>query len=233
MKNKALILAGDHWHDPQICFDSLGQDLAAEGVEAETTRDYAAFGRYMLRDKQLFILHRDGVEFPKGEDQPSEPWMRLYQEEVIENFVLRGGGFLAFHNSGWGYPWQGAYRRVLGGYYIGHPPMAPFNVLVVNPDHPITKGVQAFTITDEQHWLWFDYDRVTLLLVNQGQDGRQSAAGWAYEYGSGRVVFLANGHTPEAHAHPEFTRLKRNAIRWLLRIGEQVASNDQPPQPSG
>ena len=129
MKNKALILAGDHWHDPQICFDSLGQNLAAEGVEAETTRDYAAFGRYMLRDKQLFILHRDGVEFPKGEDQPSEPWMRLYQEEVIENFVLRGGGFLAFHNSGWGYPWQGAYRRVLGGYYIGHPPMAAFNVL--------------------------------------------------------------------------------------------------------
>jgi len=73
MKNKALILAGDHWHDPQICFDSLGQDLAAEGVEAETTRDYEAFGRYMLRDKQLFILHRDGVEFPKAKTSPPNP----------------------------------------------------------------------------------------------------------------------------------------------------------------
>jgi hypothetical protein len=30
------------------------------------------------------------------------------------------------------------------------------------------------------------------------------------------VVFLANGHTPEAHAHPQFMRLKKNAIHWLV-----------------
>lgn len=222
VKHKALILAGDHWHTPAVAVDGIGPDLAAEDVQFNSTIDYLGFGKAMLEGFQLFILHRDGLEFPNGMERASEPWMRSFQEDAIENFVLSGGGFLAFHNAGWGYPWQGAYRRVLGGYYIGHPPMAEFNVNVVAPDHPITRGVQSFSIVDEQHWLWFDYDRVELLLVNQGQDGRQSAAGWAYEYGKGRVVFLANGHTAEIHRHPQFIRLKRNAIRWILRMDEMT-----------
>jgi hypothetical protein len=223
VKHKALILGRDHWHELAVAVDGIGPDLAAEEVDFESTSDYAGFGKTMLQGFQMFILHRDGLEFPHGLNQPSEPWMRPFQEDAIENFVLSGGGFMAFHNAGWGYPWQGAYRRVLGGYYIGHPPLAEFNVQVMASDHPITRGVQNFAIADEQHWLWFDYDRVELLLISQGQDGRQSAAGWAYEYGKGRVVFLANGHTAEIHRHPQFIRLKRNAIRWILRIDEHPA----------
>ena len=105
----------------------------------------------------------------------------------------------------------------MGGHYIGHPPIEAFAVTVVNHEHPITAGVANYVIEGEQHMLWFDYDRVTLLLTNQGSDGRQSAAGWAYEYGLGRVAFLGNGHTQEAHAHPEFMKLKQNTARWLQR----------------
>lgn len=106
---------------------------------------------------------------------------------------------------------------MLDGYYIGHPPFAQFHVAVVNHAHPVTQDVQSFEIEDEQHWLWFNYDRVALLLVNQGQDCRQSAAGWAYDCGQGQVVFLANGHTLEVHQHSEFVKLKRNAITRLSR----------------
>jgi hypothetical protein len=225
MDKQALILAGDRWHPAAVAEDGVGPDLAAEGVAFSVTSNCTGLGASMLQRCRLFILHRDGLDFPHGYEQPSEPWMRSYQEDAIENFVLGGGGFLAFHNAGWGYPWQGAYRRVLGGYYIGHPPIAEFMVSVTDPSHPVTQGVESFTILDEQHWLWFDYDRVDLLLISQGVDGRQSAAGWAYEYGLGRVVFLANGHTAEIHRHPQFVRLKRNAIRWLYRIGERVVDN--------
>jgi type 1 glutamine amidotransferase len=69
---------------------------------------------------------------------------------------------------------------------------------------------------DEQHFLWFDHDRVEMLLVSQDQDGRQSVAGWAYEYGNGRVACLANGHTLEILQHPTYQKLLRNAALWLL-----------------
>ena len=80
---------------------------------------------------------------------------------------------MPLHNAGWAYPWKGGYRRTMGGYYVGHPAIAKFKVEVVNKNHPITAGVESYEIVDEQHFLWFDYDRVEVLLVSQGQDGRQ------------------------------------------------------------
>jgi type 1 glutamine amidotransferase len=215
-KFSAFFLAGDHYHDPQIAFDGVVPILEAAGAAAQTTSDYTLLNHANLVGKHLLVLHRDGMLFPNGINQPAVRWMTRDQETAIEDFVLAGGSFLALHNSGWDYPFDGPYRRVLGGYYLTHPAIARFQVRVVDPAHPVTQGVENYEIEDEQHWLWWDYDRVTLLLTNHGADGRQSAAGWAYQHGKGRVVFLANGHTAQAHTQPQFMRLKENAIRWLL-----------------
>lgn len=214
---KALILAGDNYHKPEHAFEGVEPILKNEDIEVECTTNFADFGKEMLTDKELFVILRDGIKFPKGRKAESVAWMQPNQEEAIEQFVLNGGGFLALHNSGWGYPWKGGYRRTLGGYYIGHPAIAEFRVEVVNRKHPITKDIESYKITDEQHFIYFDYDRVEVLLVSQGQDGRQSAAGWAYEYGKGRVVYFANGHTLEVLQHLTFQKLLRKAALWLLR----------------
>ena len=214
---KALILAGDNYHDANDAFEGVGSVLRNEGVEVECTSDFAAFGEEMLADKDLFVILRDGIEFADGREGERVAWMQPIQETAIEQFVLKGGGFMPLHNSGWGYPWNGGYRRTLAGYYVGHPAIAKFKVEVVNRSHPVTAGVESYEIVDEQHFLWFDYDRVEVLLVSQGEDGRQSAAGWAYEYGKGRVVYLADGHTLEILQHSTYQRLLRNAALWLLR----------------
>jgi type 1 glutamine amidotransferase len=211
----ALILAGDHAHDPKHAFEGVGAALERENIEVACTTDFAALDQGMLQDKALFVLLRDGIEFPNGRGSEPEVWMHPHQEDAIEEFVLGGGGFLALHNAGWRYPWKGGYRRTLGGYYIGHPRRATFHVEVVNTTHPVTDSVTSYDIEDEQHWLHWDYDRVTPLLVSQGQDGRQSVSGWAYEYGQGRVVYLPQGHTLEALVHPMVQQLLRNATRWL------------------
>jgi len=214
---KALILAGDHFHQAEDAFEGVGFVLKSEGFEVDCTADFAAIGRETLADKNIFVIHRDGIEFPNGREAGPVAWMRPEQEEAIEQFVLKGGNFLALHNAGWGYPWKDGYRRTLGGYYIGHPPIASFRVEVVNREHPVTAGVESYDIEDEQHWLHCDYNRVEILLISQGQDGRQSVSGWAYEYGKGRVVYLPHGHTLEVIRHPMFQKLLHNAVRWLNR----------------
>lgn len=214
---RAVLLAGDHNHNPEHAFEGVGSVILAEGLELVCTTDYAGLGRATLDGARMLVIHRDGIECAEGEELPRVPWMRPEQEDAIEQFVLGGGAFLALHNAGWGYPFQGGYRRTLGGYYIGHPPFARFTVEVVNTEHPVTAGVQSYEIEDEQHWLYWDYDRVTPLLVSRGRDGRQSVSGWAYTYGQGRVVYLPHGHTLEAIRHPMFQALLRNATRWALR----------------
>jgi type 1 glutamine amidotransferase len=214
---RALILAGDHHHVAEHAFQGVGEVLEAEGVSVECTADYAAPDAELLADVDLLVILRDGIEWRDGRRDQPYAWMEPHQEEAIEALVLGGGGFLALHNAGWAYPWQGAYRRTLGGYWIGHPPMAEFTVHVVNQAHPITDGVESYRIVDEQHWLHWDYERVTPLLISQGQDGRGSVSGWAYEYGQGRVAYLPHGHTLEVLRHPSNVKLMRNAARWLLR----------------
>jgi len=214
---RALILSGDYYHKAEDAFEGVGGVLKDLGMDVFTTADYASLGRQSLSDKDLLVILRDGVERTPGAPDQSFAWMQPEQEQAIEEFVLQGGAFLALHNAGWGYPWKDGYRRTLGGYYIGHPPMAKFHVEVVNKRHPVTAGVESYDIVDEQHLLYFDYDRVEVLLVSQGEDGRQSVAGWAYEYGRGRVVYLPHGHNLEIVRHPAFQRLLHNAARWLLR----------------
>ena len=94
---KALILAGDHFHDPQHAFDGIGAAMEKENIEVTCTTNFAALDQGMLQDKALFVLLRDGIEFPNGRGSKPTVWMQPHQEDAIENFVLGGGGFLALH----------------------------------------------------------------------------------------------------------------------------------------
>jgi type 1 glutamine amidotransferase len=47
--------------------------------------------------------------------------------------------------------------------------------------------------------------------------GTTSISGWAHEYGKGRVVFTAMGHTNDVMWHPEYFKIQQNAVRWLLK----------------
>ena len=217
-KPTAILLGGDRYHHAEEAFAGVGPALEATGLTVEYTTDPTLIDADHLSGKRLLCILRDGMAWSEGHEKPCEVWMRPHQEHAIEEFVAAGGAFIPLHNAGWAYPWktENGYRHVMGGYFQGHPAVLPFDVKVVNPDHPITQGVEDYEITDEQHFLWFDYDRVDLLLKSQGRDGRESAAGWAYTYGQGRVAYLANGHTLDILQHPMVQRLLYNAARWVV-----------------
>jgi len=213
----AVMLAGDRSHNAEEAFSGVGPILEAAGLEAELTTDFASIDADKLAGKKLLVFHRDGMEWPNGHDEPSKRWMKPHQEEAIESFVQGGGSFLVLHNSAWGYPHEDGYRRTVGGYYMFHPPYQEFDVRIVDPNHPITQGVTDYTIEDEQHFLWFDYDRVHVLSTSIARDGRESVAGFCHEYGDGRVAYLGHGHRLSTLQHPMARKLMTNAINWLLR----------------
>lgn len=213
----SVMLAGDRYHDAKEAFAGVGPVLKAAGLDTEFTDEFASIDADKLVGKKLLVFHRDGMQWPNGHDAPPERWMQPHQEEAIEKFVQGGGSFLVLHNSAWNYPWDGAYRRTVGGYFQFHPPFQDFDVKVVDTGHPITQGVTDYEIEDEQHFLWFDYDRVHLFTKSRGKDGRESAAGFCHEYGDGRVAYLGHGHKLSSLQHPMAQKLMSNAVKWLLR----------------
>jgi hypothetical protein len=147
------------------------------------------------------------------------------QGKAIRDYVRAGNGLYAYHQCGYTSLYSKNYREVMGGSTLGHPPLRPFKVKVLNPEHPITQGVQDFMVNDEQHFLTYDKDPKYLILQSEnidglthGKHGATAPGGWAYDYGKGRVVYTSVGHTIHALWNPEYLKIQKNAVRWLLRM---------------
>jgi type 1 glutamine amidotransferase len=171
-----------------------------------------------------YTAYEANLENPDQFSKPKpETWMTEEQGAAIKEFVASGRGFYALHNCSHISLGSKNYRDVMGGAYIGHPPLRPFRVSSVR-DHPITQGIRPFIVNDEQHYVEYDKDRKHVILESENVDGLgyqkygpKAIAGWAYDYEQGRVVFTAVGHTIHAMWVPEYLEVQKRSIRWLLK----------------
>jgi type 1 glutamine amidotransferase len=215
---RALALIGDRYHSPVYIRDGLAPAFLRENIPVTFLENVAALNAGTLKDYQLLVILRDGMNWPGGYDKPYVQWMTEDQQQAIWDFVQAGGGFLPLHNAQGIYPPGGLYYKLLGGDYGGHPEPYVFTIRVENKNHPITAGVEDFEIFDEQHMVKYYLDQEHLLLRSISRANKAAAAGWWREVGKGRLCYLAPGHTPEALGHPMMQRLLRNAMRWCLRL---------------
>ena len=213
---RALALIGDRVHDPAQIEENLTRAFSEAGVAVRFAFDVRALSSENLEQVHIFCILRDGVHWPEGIDTHSE-WMTPAQEKAIVGFVANGGALLGLHNCLGLYPMGRPYLELLGGTYNGHGPLERFRVKVHDTDHPIARGVESFEVADEQHTPVPNLDKVHIFLKSYSEEGVEAAAGWAREFGKGRVCHLANGHTRDSLAHPMVQLLLRNAIDWCLK----------------
>jgi type 1 glutamine amidotransferase len=250
-KSTAFALIGDRYHNSDYIRTGLGKTLGKDlGLTIDFRDEVNLLNPEILHGYKLLIVFRDGMTWPDGypdessnaafahlassrivSDPPlpkwgGQPhyWITPEQGKAVKEFAAGGGGVLFYHNVTYISPHNDDFRDVLGAVTQQHPPIRPFKVKVVNKDHPITRGVNDFVVTDEQHFMTYQKDPKYLLLQSVNEDGiafkdlgTSSAAGWAYDYGKGRVCYLAPGHLLVDLWNPEFEKLQKNAVRWLLR----------------
>jgi type 1 glutamine amidotransferase len=257
---RTLALIGDRYHNTAYVRTGLDRVFGELGLTIDYTANYDNLSQNLLAHYQLFVCLRDDMIWPGGysgpnhdphqdflenpEDFPPEKpvsWITEEQAKAVKDFVSAGNGFYSLHNNAFVSRSSKNFRDVQGGVALGHPPLRPFKVRIVNKDHPVTQGVQDFMVTDEQEYTIYDKDPKNILLRGENIDGfvfdrptfqdeaskganaqqnlgTVSISGWAHEYGKGRVVFTALGHTIDAMWQPEHYKLQKNAVRWLLRI---------------
>jgi len=243
-KLRALALIGDRYHNPDYIHIALEKVFGPLGIKTDYTIDYTSIASSLLKSYDLFLILRDGMIWPQGYLGPdaytayeqgvenksefpapkSVPWITEEQAQAIQEFVNNGKGFYALHNSSNISVYSKTYRELMGGAYIGHPTLRPFKVRITNHNHPITNGIQDFMVTDEQHYVAYDKDPKYILAESENVDGldyegrgTKSPAAWAYEYGKGRLVFTAVGHTIHALWVPQHLELQKRAVEWLVR----------------
>src|SRR3954447_693560 len=239
----AFALAGDRYHNIDYIRTALGKTLVKDlGISIDFTDELSLLTASNLKPYKLLIMLRDGMVWPAGYeagggrgpivsdpplskfDQTPVYWITGEQGRAVKDFVQSGGAALFYHNVTYISPHNQDFRDVLGAVTGEHPPLRPFKVKIVNKEHPITRGVKDFVVTDEQHFVKYDKDPKHVLMESVNEDGltwrdagASSVAGWAYDYGKGRVCYLAPGHVITALWNPEYEKIQKNAVKWLLR----------------
>ena len=254
-KTTAFALIGDRFHNSDYIRTALGKTLVREArLSIDFSDDVTLLSAETLKHYRMVIIFRDGKIWPDGYpdwgqypgylpgssseiisdppllkiDAKPQMWMKPAQGKVVREFVEDGGCAFFYHNSSHISISNKYYRDVEGAIYTGHPPVRPFKVKIVNKNHPITRDVNDFIVTDEQHYVKYDKESKYILMRSENEDGLKYSgsigdqgtsceAGWAYEYGKGRVCFMAPGHMISVLWNSEYKKLQKNAIKWLLK----------------
>jgi type 1 glutamine amidotransferase len=250
-KATAFALIGDRYHNSDYIRVGLGRTIARDlDVSIDFCDETKMLTAETLDGYKLLIVLRDGMIWPDGYpdentnaawvstgrpplvSEPAVPktatksqfWIKPDQGKAVRGFVENGGAALFLHNTTHVGLTDPDFRHVLGAAYTGHPPIRTFKVKVKDAKHPITKGVQDFVVTDEQHYMQYDKDQKNVLLETVNENGltyrtfgATAPGGWAYDYGKGRVCYLSPGHLLTVLWNPEYVKLQHNAVRWLMR----------------
>lgn len=144
------------------------------------------------------------------------------QEQGLTGFVRQGGGLLGVHGANAGLAQYKEYTEMIGSEFIGHDPLAPFEVeTVAGIDDALPRLSKTFRIADEcynlkihteaplryfQHGLW-RLDRKPL--------------GYLRDYGEGRVFYTALGHDKRAFGHPDFQDQLLKGLRYACGMKDK------------
>jgi len=202
-KIKLLLLSGGKIHD----FKGRGQVIrkALEDVEGQDVDyiedDLSIFKSAKLNSYNLIVFY-----YTLGN-------LSSTQKNGLLNFVAKGKGFVGIHSAADSFRDCPEYRAMIGGHFVTHPKLREYQVSVRDSQHPITKDLSEFTVTDEQYIL--DYDPRVHILCSALWEGRAVPVAWTKGWGKGRVFYLALGHNPAACQDKIFQLLLQRGIFWV------------------
>jgi type 1 glutamine amidotransferase len=158
------------------------------------------------------------------------PAIKPAQQKAFAALLHRGIGVVSLHhNMGAHQDWD-EFTEIIGGKFVveeceiagqKHAKSTwshdeDMKVMVVDKEHPITKGLKDFEIHDETYGNYYTAPDVRVLLKTDHPKNDPELA-WAKEYGRSRVFYLMLGHDSKAWAHPDYGKLLLRGIRWAAR----------------
>jgi len=132
---------------------------------------------------------------------------------TFEDFVREGGGVLAIHSATASFKQSSRYFEILGGRFVGHGKVAPFDVKpVTGPNEPFS-GIGGFQIRDEIYL--HDIEPDICVHFETSYQGAPVPVVWTYHYGAGRVCYAMLGHGSGALKNPTYQEILTRGLGWV------------------
>jgi type 1 glutamine amidotransferase len=221
---------------------SKARALILTGANNHAWKDTTAFLKKVLEESGYFEV--DVADDPEAPVLADPKVLGGYQAVVLNfnrdrrwqpdreanllKFVRDGGGLVVYHASDNAFPGWDEYDKLVGGTWRSkgtafpergtfHPPYGPFEVAVVDPNHPITSGIgPSFPTRDEMYTNLKLQDNIHVLAQGTYQ-GKPQPLLFVLSYGKGRVFQTALGHDLKAMGNPQFKDTLIRGARWAAR----------------
>ena len=204
---KVLFLGDRGHHDPADRAAQIAPVLANRGVAVTYTErlDDLNPGTLAKYDALLVYANIDAIG-------PAEA-------KALLAYVEGGGGFVPVHCASFCFRNSPECVALIGAQFKSHG-TGEFDTKVVDPGHPIMKGLEPFRTWDETyvHSLHNEKDRTVLQVRAEGD--REEPWTWVRTQGKGRVFYTAYGHDARTWTNPGFHDLLERGLRWAANKGE-------------
>lgn len=157
-------------------------------------------------------------------------WQKISDDQAI-NFaecIREGKPLVVLHHSICAFDNWPEYFNIIGGKYFHSPTIVNgkeyaacsyihdihFNVKIVDPENPVTKGLKDFEIFDETYKGYYVEDGVTPLLTTN-EPSSNNILGWSKQYGKARIVTLQSGHDVPTFENTNFRKLLKQSVEWV------------------
>ena len=214
-KTKVLIITGGHAFEQEAFFKVFAENPDIAFTKAEHGKDSAtAWERDDLLTYDAVVLY----------DMPSR--ITDAQKARFLSLFEKGVGLVVLHHALVSYQDWPEYERIIGGRYpkppngqpqvtdkVGYQHDMEVPIVIADKDHPITKGLNDFTIHDEIYWGFrTGADVKPLITTTHPRSG--SPLAWTRTEGRSRVVYLQLGHDHQAYENSNYRQLVARGIQW-------------------
>lgn len=216
MTGKALVVWGG-WdgHQPEEVGQLFQRVLTEDGFEVEMSHSLDVFGDAdMLRATDLLV---PVWTFGALSNDQQATVCAAVRETGTGVAGCHGGMCDAFRNS---CEWQ----FMTGGQWVAHPgnDKVTYDVNIRVKDHPITQGIDDFSVTSEQYYMHVDPGLKVLATTHfPTAPGPHIPNGevempvlWTKMYGKGRIFYSSIGHDEKVTAAEPHLTLMRRGFAW-------------------
>ncbi len=217
---RVLIVTGmDHpAHDWRQTAPALKAELEKDArIKAEVMADPWALESTDLTPYRVVVLH-----FNTGAGGYPFKWKKPSPDKSARNrlkrFVEGGGGLMVIHFACGAFGDWPEYRDLVGRVWDEkntHDPRGPFQVRIVDKEHPITRGLASFE-TDDELYICLTGERPvhTLADARSKVTKRDHPMAFVFSYGKGRVFHTPLGHDVRAIRSEGAAELIRRGCVW-------------------
>ncbi len=210
---KTLIITGGHKFDREAFFEMFGsfESLDFEEAIQPSANQMIESGVADRFDLLIFYDMYDSIT----EGQKSA-YIKMFAE---------GKPAIFLHHSLVSYQDWPEFQSIIGGKYNREDSLlgpstylhdTDIELQVMNPNHPITKGLSDFTFFDETYGNCPTLSTIEPLLATSHPNSMPYLA-WVKEYGKSKIVYIQNGHGPQIFKDSNYRTLLQQAIDWTIQ----------------